>query len=275
MKRNISFTSGFGRTEESHNQDYENLMKRLEIEGKEKEELAKQAKTKAKTPKQPKQAKTTIVLANLDMQFITDKNLYDEIKKYFTATFKGHEDIFNKLVWNDKDSVAKGSNSYIATGVDMFCKTQLQDYRIARQADLETNLQMFKDFYIDSGLALRSLKDPNKDKARHLYNQLKSVDFPVWIDLKGLTLDSNLNFNLTDESIYKKAECLNWENGTKYSKTDDYGLPKEKDESSTRQIWTTNKGLARCFLDRGSNLYSGFEGLDGSGDDGRVVLVKA
>ena len=165
------------------------------------------------------------------------------------------------------------------TAVGMFLKQNRPEYTIARQAELETNLEMFKDYYVDSGLALRSLEDPNSGRASYLHEQLLKKDskikFPIWIDLKGLTLDSSLNFNLTNESAYKTAECLSWNNQTKYSKTDDFGLPKEKDESSSRQIWTMDKGLARCFLDRDSYLNSGYGGLDYSDDDGRVVLVKA
>ena len=149
MKRNFGFT--FGRTEKSHNQDYQELLKRLEQE--EKESLAKQ-KTQKKTSKSKKTSPSTpITLPNSDMQFITDKNLYDEIKKYFQSKFPNHEDIFNKLVWNDSESVAKGSNSYIATAVGMFLKQNRPEYTIARQAEIETNLEMFKDYNVDSGLA--------------------------------------------------------------------------------------------------------------------------
>ena len=52
----------------------------------------------------------------------------------------------------------KGSNTYIAAAVDMYFKSINSEFRIARQSDLETNLKMFKGFYIDSGFALRNLE---------------------------------------------------------------------------------------------------------------------
>jgi hypothetical protein len=216
-----------------------------------------------------------INLPNKDLQFVTDKNLYKEICKYLKTEFP---DLDNPLTFSDK--VMKQSNTYIAVAVDMYFKSINSEFRIARQSDLETNLQMFKDFYIDSGLALRNLENANKEQAIYLFNQLKQKgftekDFPIWINLRGLSLDKNLNFNLTDESLYKTAKCLNWKNGTKYSQVDDFGLPKEEDESSNRQIWTANYALSRCYLGRYSDLISYNSDFSNSNDDGRVVLAKA
>ncbi len=212
-----------------------------------------------------------------DLQFITDKNLYKKIIKYLDKTFPNKKsDLSAKLKF--EDNVMKGSNPYIATAVDMYLKSINSKFRIARQLDLETNLQMFKDFYVDSGLALRNLENSNKIQAEYLFAQLKkrnpNIQFPIWINLKGLNLDINLNFNLTDESQYKTAECLNWENGEKYSKIDELGLPKEKDDSSNRQIWTSDNALSRCYLDRDSDLCSNGSVLSDSDGDGRVVLAK-
>jgi len=92
--------------------------------------------------------------------------------------------------------------------------------------------------------------------------------------MRGLTLDDNLNFNLTPESFYKTAECLNWDNETKFSKINEFGLPKEKDENSNRKIWTLGYSLSRCYLNGNSYLYSGYSDLLNYGDSGRVVLAK-
>jgi len=213
------------------------------------------------------------VLPTTDLSFMKDKDLYKEVRNYIKTE---HRNLENKLFF--KEGVVKGSSSYLAVVVDMYLKKHAPTHRIATQADLETNLQKFKNFYIDSGLALRSLDNPNSDKAKYLSEQLKTRginNFPIWLDLRGLELDKNLNFNLTDESTYKIADCLNWENGTNYSKTDNFGLPKSKDKNSSRQIWTANNGLVRCFLIRNSNLNSRDGGLDNSYDYGRVVLVEA
>jgi len=213
-----------------------------------------------------------------DLSFMTDEAMYKEIIKYMDSKFKNHKHKLSQKL-SFKDGVMKSSNPYIAIAIDMFLKTQMPEYRIATQRDLETDLQKFKEFYIDSGLVLRSLEGVNQEKARHLYEQLKSrdpkINFPILLNLRDLNLDKDLNFNLTDESLYKTAECLKWPHGTKYSQTDDFGLPKTKDETASRQIWTTQTGLARCYLGRYLNLNTRFEGLEDSSDDGRVVLAKS
>ena len=218
----------------------------------------------------------SIIAQTGDLTFITDEKLYKEIVKYMDRTFPEHKGVLSeKLAF---DGVMKGSSSYIATATDMFLKSINAEQRIATQRDLETNLQMFKGFYEDTGLALRSVKDPNKDRAKYLYEQIRKrnpkIAFPIFVELRGLELNAELNFNLTEESRYKTAECLNWDSGTKYSQTDDFGLPKEKDKSSSRGIWRVKDGLVRFFLDGNLSSGSSIDDLGISGDDGRVVLGK-
>lgn len=178
------------------------------------------------------------IIPNSDLSFITNKDLYKEIRNYLKSEYRNLE---NKFVFDENEEVMKQSNTYLAVAVDIFLRKYHPEFRIARQADLETNLQMFKGFYIDSGIALRNLTGENKEKGNYLFNQLKQrgieeKDFPLWLDLRGLSLDRNLNFNLSDESKYKTAECLNWESSTYYSAVDGFGLPEKKDNKSNRQI---------------------------------------
>jgi len=209
---------------------------------------------------------------------MTDEAMYKEIIKYMDSKFKNHKHKLSQKL-SFKDGVMKSSNPYIAIAVDMFLKTQMSEYRIPTQRDLETDLQKFKGFYIDSGLALRSLEDPNLEQAKNLLHQINKkspgIELPIWINLQGLELDKDLNFNLTDESLYKTAECLNWDSGTHYSQTDDFGLPKTKDENASRLIGTTQTGLVRCCLNRYLDLDTGYEDLEDSSDSGRVVLAKS
>ena len=232
-------------------------------------EYVEEPKSEEKVEERPK-----INIPSGDLNFITDENLYKEIVCYIDKTFPAHTKILSgKLSF---DGVMKGSNPYIATAVDMFFKSINDTHRIATQKDLETNLEMFRGFYEDTGLVLRSLKDPNKDKANYLSKQIGKANstLPLFLDLRGLKLDANLNFNLTEESRYKTANCLNWESGAKYSEIDEFGLPKEKDENSSRQIWTLKDGLVRLYLLRDLDLVSDYEGLEDSNDVGRVVLVN-
>src|SRR3989339_85687 len=218
--------------------------------------------------------KPKISILSKDLNFITDENLYKEIVCYMDKTFPAHTTTLSgKLSFN---RVMKGSNPYIAIAVDMFLQSINDTHRIATQKDLETNLEMFQGFYEDTGLVLRSLKYPNKDKANYLSKQIGKANstLPLFLDLRGLKLDANLNFNLTEESRYKTtANCLNWESGTKYSKIDEFGLPKEEDKNSSRQIWTLKDGLVRLYLNGLLDLVSYNEDLEDSLDNGRVVVV--
>jgi len=215
------------------------------------------------------------ILPTSELSYVNDKNWYKEIRNYIK---NDHPNLENKLTFEDE--VMKGSNTHLAVAVDMFQKKYHPEYRLATQLDLEKDLDFTKGTRNDSGLALRNLTGGNKEEAKYLFEQLKQrgikeTDFPLWIQLRGLELDNNLNFNLTDESFYKTSECLNWNNGTRFSKRDDFGLPKEKDDKSTRQIWLDKYfPLSRFCLSRVLDLYSWSGNLSGSIDYGRVVLAK-
>ena len=90
----------------------------------------------------------------------------------------------------------KGSNSYIAVGIDMFLKSINTKFRIATQSDLETNLQMFENGYVDSGLALRNLTGANKEQAKYLFNQLKQrgvTEISKYATIQGIN-QANTNY---------------------------------------------------------------------------------
>jgi len=216
------------------------------------------------------------ILPNTDLSFIEDKDLFKEIRNYVKSDCRNIE---NKFIY--ENGVMKHSNSSLAVAVDMFLKKYHPKYRLARQADLEKDLDFTRSTYNDSGLALRNLTGSNEEQAKHLFEQLKrrgikEKNFPIWIDLRGLEIDGNLNFNLTDESLYETAKSLNWEFGTGFSEVNGFGLPKEKDRNSSRQIWTNkSNALSRCYLNRDSGLVSNISGLLYSNVDGRVVVAKS
>ena len=220
---------------------------------------------------------TPIVQPTGNLSFIKSKYLYEEIIKYLDKTFPTNKSILSEKL-RFRNGVMRGSNPYIAVCVDMFLKERHYPHRIATQRDLETNLQMFKGCYKDTGLALKNIAEPNKSQAENLYTQIKKVspniEFPIFVDLRGLVLDSNLNFNLTDESKYKTAECLNWKDEKRYSKIDDFGLPKEIDKNSKRQIGTKSSGLLSSYLNGALYFNANGEDLSNSNSSGRVVLAR-
>ncbi len=214
------------------------------------------------------------VLPTTDLSFIENKDLYKEIRNYIK---NDHPNLENKLIF--QNGVMKHSNPRLAVAVDMYLKDHSPEYRLATQVDLEKDLSKFRNFYVDSGLALRNVTEANSEQAEHIFNQLKQrgvsvKDFPIWLNLRGLELDRELNFNLTDESEYSTENSLNWENGTNYSKVNKTGLPREVDRKSNRQIWTANHALSRGCLGGDSDLYSGYSDLSYFGDDGRVVVAR-
>ena len=216
------------------------------------------------------------------LQFITDPNLYNEIIKYLNAQFPTHRGVLSgELIF--VDGVMKGSSPYINVGVDMYLKSINSKHRIATQRDLETNIEMFSGFYEDTGLELGSIDHPNKDQAEYLYNQIKKINsrlkFPIFFDLRDLELGQNLNFNITTQSRYKTADCLNWKDYTSCLQKDDFGLLVAKDNSparhiSARHILAINSGLSRLYFDRDLGLGFYVGNLARSDDNGRVVLVS-
>ena len=243
-----------------------------------KKELEKIENEKEPENNLEKKVNFPIISFSGDLSFVTNETFYKEIINYLDKTFPAHQNVLSSNL-KFEDNVMKGSNTYIATAVDMYLKSINSNYRLATQLDLEQNLKFTADIYNDSGLALRNLGKANKDQAIYLFNQLRKKgltekDFPLWFNLRGLNLDNNLNFNLTDESFYEKEKCLNWKNGTSFSKIDAFGLPKEEDKTSSRQIWTSDNALSGCYLGRDSDLGSGSSSLSSSGVNGRVVLAK-
>ena len=215
------------------------------------------------------------VLPTEDLSFVEDKDLFKEIRNYIRTE---HRNLDFKL--NFQNEVMKGSNPYLQVAIDMFLKQNFPEFRIARQRDLETDLQKFRGFYIDSGLALRSREAQNSEQSISLYNQLKarglkdSEIFPMFIELRNLELTPTLEFQLTPESTYKQAPCLNWQSGAKYKQTDDFGLPEQEESLGSRKLFTSNSALSRVYLYRYGNLYSSYSYLSSSYDYGRVALVR-
>jgi hypothetical protein len=118
---------------------------------------------KEETSKEVSKTESPIVQPSGELRFITDVKEYNEIVKYLDSNFKKHKDILSKNL--TFDSVMKGSNTYIATAIDMYLKSIKSDYRLATQLDLEQDLSFTKDTYNDSGLALRNLPGNNKKQA--------------------------------------------------------------------------------------------------------------
>jgi hypothetical protein len=229
------------------------------------------------------------------LSFIEDSELYNEILQYIQTKFpKTCPTITEDLFFHD--GAMEGGGAYSAVAIDMFLKENMPQKRIANLYDLEKNIEQLKFSIVPSGLALRNFEGRNYEQAGHLFNQIcdrensyhpfgspddLSRGIPVCLSLKGLTLDDESNFNLTEESWYRlKAGCLNWENRTKFSETDYFGLPSRQDKNAPRNILTGNHALSACYLTCGCDasrcdLATNEDKLSGSCKDYRIVLVDA
>ena len=184
------------------------------------------------------------------------------------------------------DDVVKGSNPFAFALLNKV----LQNHGkwIARPTDLERALEEksinLKGTYGDSGLSLRSEKNPNEYLAKNLMSQLKEKDHnlgedTIMIPLAGLGLkyDSNsphnLAFQLTDSSEIIYAPQLNKSNHQKkFNSADEQGLPIFEDEGSRTLYSNQDEGLCRLYRNGGLDLFARVEDLANSNSSGRVVV---
>lgn len=215
---------------------------------------------------------------NITLSYVTDKNLYKEFINYLSITFPGKEKILqDKLIF--ENGVMKGSTPRIAVAFNTFLKSMNYEYELSTIFDLKKKYYFTEGTSNDLGLVLRQVNNQNREEAKNLEKQLKKREdfknnFPVWINLKGLELNKNLYFLLTDESTYKTGECLKWNNGTKFSKLGIFGLPTKRDKLGKREIWNANPYLARGILNTESNIVTYNYDLNQSLMENRILLTK-
>jgi hypothetical protein len=84
-----------------------------------------------------------------------------------------------------------------------------------------------------------------------------------------------LSFKLQDDCQPIHAEQLSHDNsGKTFSTADNNGMP-IFDKKGSRTLYTRKDGLSRLCLGGGLDAGSYYDDLAGSGDDGRVVLVRS
>jgi len=146
---------------------------------------------------------------------------------------------------------------------------------------LENDMDL-KGFYEDApSVILRSAGDshtPNDYIAKGLAKKLKIRSFKTPIIVNGLKIVEDnssqygLNFDTKNAELTKALDFNNKNHNRKFSRINpDYSI--EFDNDGTRTLYTRDNGVSRLCLGGDSDLDSGDEGLAGSGDDGRVVVV--
>jgi hypothetical protein len=196
---------------------------------------------------------------------------------------------FNVLqVGRYSGGVVKGSNPFYAIAVQSRLPSGV---RVAKQADLEIAMREdtldLSGTYEDTGLVLRTDRNPNSYLAGNLMKQVKErlgkgAKMPVMIPLYGMELAKDqdsphgLAFKLKDDAELNYAPILNKSNGSDFNSEDidaKTGLP-TKVGKGNRILWTRDSGLSGLYLVRGLGLGSGSGDLTVSGGSGRVVLVS-
>ncbi len=214
------------------------------------------------------------------------KAFLDEYKGRAESDYNGNSKL-NVLGYDY--NIVKGSNSFAVVLANQILRQE--GLRTASQADLERILKInalnLRGTYEDTGLVLRSDKEPNSYLAKDIFRQMKEQGIkpktPVMIPLNGLELrvDSDsphgLSFNLTEnaERFYTAVAILN--EGGKFNSEDidaESGLPNFVRREGERTLYTRDSGLSRLYLNGNLDADSGDGYLAGSDDDGRVVVVN-
>ena len=191
-----------------------------------------------------------------------------------------NNDNLKVLRYDKKQEVVTGSNSFATTLIN---KIIAEQGHTATQAELERILKLgvldLQGYYEDTGLVLRSKKEPNSYLVNDLFSQLRNIELPVMIPLKNLGLrnDNNspygLAFNILREAIY--APILNHDSGNFSSEDidEETGLTKKLGQGN-RFFYTMKKGLSRLYMGRILGAVAYNENLTISCDNGRVVVVS-
>ena len=183
------------------------------------------------------------------------------------------------------------------TGSNCFAPLKLREFlpkgtRLATMADLERAIKMnpdfLKEFYSDTGLALRTAGDScedndflAKDLAKQLEKRKITLDSPkvIYFDALDLKQDNNsvygLAYNLNEKAalgvnIIDAPELMN---DMKFKTMNEKGIP-VMDNKGDRNLYTKKDGLSRFSLDRGLYVLSFFGYLSDSDDDGSVIVVS-
>jgi len=229
--------------------------------------------------------------AFLDLEDITlsSKYLpqYQERIKLFNERARKSLDIFP-----DKNGILVGSNCFAPLVLREFLP---KNSKLATMYDLEKlggeNPEIFKGFYIDTGLFLRTPGDsykPNDLPAKNLAEQLKhrsiNLETPKVIYFDALNLDENqdsaygLTYRLNERAEFGKniIDAPELTSDSMFKTIDERGIPVQ-DSKGNRQLYTRRDGLSRFSLYwyRYSNVNSYDRDLADSYDNGQVVVLDA
>ncbi|MEK6844588.1 MAG: hypothetical protein AABX83_04150 [Nanoarchaeota archaeon] len=193
---------------------------------------------------------------------------------------------FGEVWYNEKSQTMMGSNFPIAAKIDSILRHK--GIRVANLADLSKPeiRDMVKDrHYSDTTtLVLRTLEDnysPNKDIIKELVQHIEQkqgkLRLPVLVSGLDVTVsDNKYKWNVVPrddfEVVYDERLLVKF-NGREFSQVDGLGLPLFN-KKGDKTWYVKNSGISRLLLYKSFSFISGSEDLDGSGKDGRILLVR-
>jgi hypothetical protein len=218
---------------------------------------------------------------------ITDKQFFDEILKFGKSFLdKGvFQEITSGIEWDSKEKVVKGSKPEFIILCGDFDKNNGDKCRTLTAYQLwQANPLFHGKNWVDSGYYING-DEINSQTAKHFIQQLEKLgwhtlingilEFPVKIDLYGLTFNKNKNglIYFTEESIYTQTAAFQSGNYN-FQDVDEYGINIKSNFGKTHSV-PSGKGCFRCVF--AGDLYSNavIEDLRDSNPNGLVIRELA
>ena len=209
----------------------------------------------------------------------------EAIHEEVSQRYKVNHLVIGAVNYNKKSGIIEGSHPRYIIALNEVFRANNIPVRTANLRDLgiitETGIIDLRGTYEDPALVLRSEGNPNQYLAQHLAKQLRarSIEFshqnPALIYLGDLELmaddEVGLAFKLRDEAQVINAPQLAQD--CRFLTTDKNGVP-IADKKGGRELYTINSGVSRLVQFGDLGLISNWNYLEGSGANGRVVVVS-
>ena len=211
---------------------------------------------------------------------IADSKLYQEVAKGMTEKFGKDSRAYQTLI--------NGIDTKNGTGSQFFFNTETELYlpegqRVPRLANLgkiyDTDTSFFNGIYTDTPeLVLRTDTPSWKNNTQILENLVGqarerglkfSSDNPLV--LSGLELTRDDNRDNPYGILVQMGDNTVAVNDPRFA----YGKNEIQVGNNTKTLWTKDKGLSRVYFGRSGLVDSGSDNLQGSNDNGRVVVFNA
>ncbi|PJE81022.1 hypothetical protein COU58_04675 [Candidatus Pacearchaeota archaeon CG10_big_fil_rev_8_21_14_0_10_32_42] len=213
------------------------------------------------------------------------KEVLEEYNSVVMQNYKGNSKL---KALSFSDNVVKGSNTY-----SIFLMNKILEkvgLRTANLSDIQKIIDksetFLKGFYVDLGVILRTKDAPNSYLANQLGKEAEeknysfSNEFPLVFKPSDLELivdeysSSGLGFKIKELGRpFNVSEFNNQNDNKSFKNTSNSGIPIFHKEGN-RTLYTRDDGLSRVYLYGDGDLNVRDGDLEGSDDNGRVVVIS-